>query len=122
MGKLVGIVTGAGRGIGRAAAIALAREGYLLTLNARTESQLKSAQQEITDSIIFPADVSDPDNVAKLVLYTAEHFGRLDAIVHCAGIAPMLSIEETTDQQWRAIIDTNLSAAFYLARSAWPIF
>ena len=51
-----------------------------------------------------------------------EQFGRLDAIVHCAGLAPILKIEETTDQQWHDVIDTSLSAAFYLARAAWPAF
>ena len=97
------IVTGAGRGIGRAAANALAREGYSLALNARTEAQLLDAQQKLPSSIIFPADISEPDHAAALIQRTIDHFRRLDAIVHCAGIAPMLSVEETTDAQWRAI-------------------
>src|SRR5215471_306774 len=122
MGEAVAIVTGAGRGIGREAARQLAREGHLLALVARTESDLKAAQQELGESIIFPLDVGDADNAEAIVSRTLHRFGRLDAIVHCAGIAPMLSVEETTDAQWRAVIDTNLSAAFYLARAAWPIF
>src|SRR5438552_6155073 len=98
MEKRVCIVTGAGRGIGRAAAMALAREGCLLALNSRTESQLLSAQQATAGSMIFPADVSEANHAAKLVSDTLRYFGRLDAIVHCAGIAPMLSVEETSDE------------------------
>jgi NAD(P)-dependent dehydrogenase (short-subunit alcohol dehydrogenase family) len=118
----VAIITGAGRGIGRAAAHALGREGYALALVSRTQDDLKVTQRDAPDSIALPADVSDAQQIADFVSKTLAHFGRLDAIVHCAGIAPLLAIELTTPEDWRAILDTNLSAAFHLARAAWPIF
>jgi len=118
----VAIVTGAGRGIGRAAAIALARDGNKIVLVGRNEDSLMRTQQEVGDSLVVPADISDPHEVNRCVTSTIGLFGRLDAIVHCAGIAPLLSVEETTDEQWRAILDTNLSSALYLARASWRIF
>ena len=58
----------------------------------------------------------------RLVRRAVEAFGRLDAVVHCAGLAPVRRIGEMTDAEWREVIDTNLSAAFYLCRAAWPVF
>ena len=118
----VAIITGAGRGIGRAAAHALGREGYSIALVSRTQADLDATKRDIAKSIAFSGDVSDAQRVADVVSKTVAHFGRLDAIVHSAGIAPMLSVEQTTSEDWRAILDTNLSAAFYLARAAWPSF
>jgi NAD(P)-dependent dehydrogenase (short-subunit alcohol dehydrogenase family) len=56
------------------------------------------------------------------VAQTVEHFGRLDAVINCAGYAPMASVENVTDELWRDVMDINLSSAFYLCRAAWPIF
>jgi 3-oxoacyl-[acyl-carrier protein] reductase len=119
--RRVAVVSGAGRGIGRAVAIELSRRGYAVGLIARTESDLRETAKQIEDSQILPADVSKSDSATDAVAECAEKFGRIDALVHCAGVAPILKIEETTDQQWHEIIDTNLSAAFYLARAVWPI-
>jgi len=118
----VAIITGAGRGVGRAAAHALAREGYSLALVSRTQADLQITQRDAPESIALPGDISEVRHVEAVVSKSLAHFGRIDAIVHCAGIAPLLTIEQTTPQDWRAIIDTNLSAAFHLARAAWPIF
>jgi NAD(P)-dependent dehydrogenase (short-subunit alcohol dehydrogenase family) len=122
MEQPVAIVTGAGRGIGRASALALASEGYRVALVARTESELLETQAGCAHSMIFPIDVSNSAQVSEMVARTAKESGRLDAIVHCAGVAPVVSVEQTSDQQWHQTIDTNLSGAFYLARAAWPIF
>jgi NAD(P)-dependent dehydrogenase (short-subunit alcohol dehydrogenase family) len=119
------IVTGAGRGIGRATAVELARRGYRLMLVARSAEQLaETAQLANNDSamaIAMAADVRRPEQVEQLVTHAVKAFGRIDAIVHCAGFAPVRTLEQTSLDEWRAAIDTNLSAAFYLARAAWPV-
>jgi len=67
-------------------------------------------------------DVTDADGVENCVNATVCEHGRLDAIVHCAGLAPVKVIDEMTASQWREVLETNLSAAFYLCRAAWPQF
>jgi NAD(P)-dependent dehydrogenase (short-subunit alcohol dehydrogenase family) len=125
MNHPVAIITGAGKGIGRATAIELARRGYALSLAARTESDLLSTlnhAQADDRGVAVPTDVSKPGEIDRLVDGTLDRFGRIDAIVHCAGMAPVKSIKEMTAAEWGEVIDTNLSAAFYLARAAWPAF
>ena len=123
MDRPVAIITGAGLGIGRATAIELRRREYELVLVARTETDLRETEKRAgASALIIPADVSDPDAVDRLVSRTLERFGRVDALVHAAGVAPRLSIEETTPQRWREVLDVNLSAAMYLARAVWPTF
>jgi NAD(P)-dependent dehydrogenase (short-subunit alcohol dehydrogenase family) len=123
MEKPVAIVTGAGRGIGRAVAQALDRIGYRLALVSRTVAELKQTAKLLTaESLIAPADVSIADDVDALIRSTVERFGRIDAVIHCAGVAPVRSIAEMSPEEWREVIDTNLSAAFYLCHAAWPIF
>jgi NAD(P)-dependent dehydrogenase (short-subunit alcohol dehydrogenase family) len=120
----VAIVTGAGRGIGRATAIELGRAGFGLSLLARTEADLAETarQGSIENFLMVPTDVSQPHQVQEATAKTLEKFGRIDAVVNCAGHAPMLPLEQTTDQMWREVMDINLSSAFYLCRAAWPIF
>jgi NAD(P)-dependent dehydrogenase (short-subunit alcohol dehydrogenase family) len=118
----VAIVTGASRGIGRATAIALSEKGWGVALVSRSEQHLRETASHLKQSLIVPLDVADPANAAQIVLRTMDQFGRLEAVVNNAGVAPMLSVEQTTDDIWRQAIDTNLSAAFYLSRAAWPIF
>ncbi|MGH7179970.1 MAG: SDR family oxidoreductase [Tepidisphaeraceae bacterium] len=119
----VAIVTGASRGVGRAAAIELGRLGYRLTLVSRSESDLKeTARLAGVEAIIAQADVTQSQEVDGLVTRTIDRFERIDAVVNNAGDAPMLSIEATTPQLWRRVIDTNLSAPFYLCRACWPAF
>ncbi len=122
MSNPVAIITGAGRGIGRATAIELGRAGYDLVLTARTQSDLEQTAHLAGKGLVVAADVSDPDASAQLVDRCLQTFGRLDAIVNNAGSAPRLGIEETTPADWQRIIETNLSSAFYLSRAAWPSF
>src|SRR5262247_1563407 len=110
MGNSVAIVTGAGRGVGRAAAHALARDGYLVALVARTQDHLDVTKQEAGDAIVLPADIANPDEVDRVVASTVHRFERLDAIVHCAGVAPIIPIERTTNSELRTVLDTNLSS------------
>jgi 3-oxoacyl-[acyl-carrier protein] reductase len=122
MAGRVALVTGAGRGIGRAAAIALGRCGYRLALGARTESDLRQTSQlaEPAESLILPVDVSDAKEAERAVGEAVSRFGRLDAVVNVAGTAPVRSVPDMTVGEWRSVIDTNLSAVFYMSKFAWP--
>src|SRR5581483_3313934 len=122
MTEPVAIITGAGGGIGRAVAIELASRGYRLALCGRTESTLRQTAGAVKDALVIPADVSISGHADLVVRMTGEQFGRVDALINNAGIAPSLGVEQTTDEQWHATIDTNLSAVFYLCRATWPIF
>lgn len=116
----VAIITGAGSGIGRAAAIQLAYEGYTVVLVGRRRERLEQTADNVNgEAVIVPADVSQPDQVRHLVDDTLAATGRVDAIVHCAGLAPLLPIEQMETDLFDSVIATNLSAAFYLARFAW---
>jgi NAD(P)-dependent dehydrogenase (short-subunit alcohol dehydrogenase family) len=120
MSDPVAIITGAGGGIGRATAIELARLGYRPVLVGRTERTLAETRALLTiESLPVRADVTDPVEVERLVGRALDAFGRIDALVNNAGYAPVLSIEQTSVEAWHAVIDTNLSAAFYLSRAAW---
>jgi NAD(P)-dependent dehydrogenase (short-subunit alcohol dehydrogenase family) len=122
--KPVAIVTGAGRGIGRATAIELVRAGFAVALLARTDTDLAQTARlaGAEKCLVIPTDVADSARVDTAVAHTVEHFGRLDAVVNCAGHAPMVGLEETTDKLLREVFEINLLSAFYLCRAAWPIF
>ena len=120
MSKPVCIITGAGRGIGRATAIELSTRGFDCVLVSRSRDQLDSVARELkTDSSVQECDVTDAEAVARVIDEAIKRFGRLDAIVNNAGLAPMKSIQETDVATWRAVIETNLSSTFYFAKSAW---
>ncbi|HZL38369.1 MAG TPA: SDR family oxidoreductase [Tepidisphaeraceae bacterium] len=116
------ILTGAGRGIGRATAVRLAKLGYRLALLARSQHELEETARVCGGGLVIPTEVTDPEAVERAVAQTLGAFGRIDAAIHCAGVAPARPIFEMSIDEWRAVIDTNLSAAFYLCRSVWPIF
>jgi NAD(P)-dependent dehydrogenase (short-subunit alcohol dehydrogenase family) len=118
----VAIITGAGRGIGRATAMALSRAGYGLVLTSRTAGEVEAVAREAGNAVAVPGDVTDPAHCQRVVEVALERFGRLDALVNNAGYAPVLDVAATTPEQWRGVIDTNLSATFYLARAVWPVF
>lgn len=116
----VAIVTGAGRGIGKATALELSSRGYDCVLVSRSPEPLNELASAIrTATLVCPADVCDPDAAQKVVSEALARFGRIDAVVNNAGLAPARSIEETDIATWRAVIDTNLSSAFYFAKAAW---
>jgi NAD(P)-dependent dehydrogenase (short-subunit alcohol dehydrogenase family) len=121
MGNRVAIITGAGRGIGRAAATELAQMEYRLALVSRNSGELDETRKICGDEVEkFVCDVSDGAKVDDMVSAVLKRFGRVDALVHCAGLAMLRSIEQLTPQEWRALIDTNLSSVYYLCHRLWP--
>ena len=122
----VAIVTGAGSGIGRAVATALLQNGYAVVLAGRREELLQSV---IRESGVSPdsaravgTDVSDPDSVRRLFDTTREAFGRLDVLFNNAGInAPGVPLEELTLEQWRSVVDVNLTGAFLCTQQAFRL-
>ena len=122
----VAVITGGGTGIGRAAALALARAGFALVLAGRRREPLEAAAAEVEAaggrSLAAPADVTDPGSVRALFARTVEVFGRLDLLFNNAGIgAPAVPLEELTPEQWRAVVDTNLTGPFLCTQEAFRI-
>jgi len=91
-------------------------------LAARTRDQLSETARLAGSGLVLPADVTDVEQVEQIVGKTLAAYNRIDAIIHCAGTAPVRSIGQMSAAEWHEVIDTNLSAAFYLCRSAWPVF
>lgn len=120
----VAVVTGAGSGIGRAAAVALAREGYAVVLAGRRAQQLEEAAKEAGASgartLAVPTDVGDPASVRNLFARTREVFGRLDVLFNNAGTgAPAVPLEDLSYEQWKTVVDTNLTGAFLCTQEAF---
>ena len=122
----VAIVTGAGSGIGRAVALALLREGYAVALAGRRAEALQESIGEAGDkadrALAVPTDVTDPESVAALFAKTKESFGRLDVLFNNAGTgAPAIPLEDLTVEQWRTVVDVNLSGMFYCIQEAFRL-
>jgi len=118
----VAIVTGAGSGIGRAVALALGREGYAVILAGRRAEALAAVAREIgPGSLAVATDIADPQSVAALFARVKKEHGRLDLLFNNAGTgAPgTINLEDLTVAQWRAVVDTNLSGAFYCTQEAF---
>jgi len=119
-GKTV-LVTGGGRGIGRAIALAFAREGARIAVAARTLEQVKEVAQEIgAGAIGLVCDVSDPESVTRMFADMRERLGEADILVNNAGIAESATIVTTTDELWHRHLAVNLSGTFYCTRAALP--
>ncbi|HEV8291078.1 MAG TPA: SDR family oxidoreductase [Tepidisphaeraceae bacterium] len=118
----VAIIAGAGRGIGRAIALELGNRGYRLALASRNQKELEAVAAQAKTAIAVVADVTRVDDVQMLVDKTLASFGRIDVVVNNVGLAPVAKVDELSIEQWHAVINTNLSSAFYLARAAWGTF
>lgn len=123
--KIVAI-TGAGRGIGRATAIHLARHGAHLVLGARSEAEIAAVASDIISAggqaIWQTIDVTRSADLDALVNLACSHFGRLDVIVNNAGIGPISRFDSLKVDDWDAMIDVNLKGALYGIAAALPIF
>jgi NAD(P)-dependent dehydrogenase (short-subunit alcohol dehydrogenase family) len=120
------LVTGAGGGIGRAAALALAKAGWHVALTGRRQQPLEETAAHIVAldrrAVAIPCDVGDPQSVKALFAKTAEAFGRLDLLFNNAGAgAPPIPMEELSYEQWKAVVDVNLTGAFLCAQGAISI-
>ncbi|KWE80337.1 SDR family oxidoreductase [Burkholderia territorii] len=122
--KKFAAVTGAGSGIGRAAAIALANAGYTVALIGRNEASLGDTKAAIVaargDAHVFPADVTDEASVEHAFARIARAFGRLDVLFNNAGRnAPAVPLDEYEIDVWNDVVATNLTGVFLCARAAW---
>ena len=129
MGQLhnrVALITGAGRGIGRAIALAYAKEGAKLALAARTRRDLEQTAQQAqalgASTCIVPVDVSDPTQVEDMVRHTVEQFATIDILVNNAGIAgPVGPLQENDMAAWIQTIQVNLIGTYLCCRAVLPI-
>jgi NAD(P)-dependent dehydrogenase (short-subunit alcohol dehydrogenase family) len=122
----VAIVTGAGTGIGKAAALALLSDGYCVTLAGRRKEPLEKTVSEAGEAgarlLAVPTDVTNPESVRQLFARTQEKFGRLDVLFNNAGVsAPGVPMEDLTFEQWKNVVDTNLTGVFLCTQEAIKI-
>jgi NAD(P)-dependent dehydrogenase (short-subunit alcohol dehydrogenase family) len=119
----VAIITGAGSGIGKATVLAFLRDGYRVVLAGRRQDALEGVIKEAgvtsANALAVPTDVSDPKSVEALFAKTKQAFGRLDVLFNNAGVnAPAVPIEELTFEQWKNVVDINLTGVFLCTREA----
>ena len=122
----IAIVTGAGTGIGRRTSFALLEAGYSVALAGRREEPLVTTKREAgpdgSNTLVVPTDVTDPASVRALFDRTKRAFGRLDLLFNNAGTgAPPIPLEDLTYDQWKAVVDTNLTGAFLCTQEAIKI-
>ena len=122
-GEKIAVVTGAGTGVGRAAALALMGAGYTVALAGRRKAPLEEVARTGAAgggrSLVVPADIAEPASVAALFATVRERFARLDVLFNNAGIgAPAVPMEELPFEKWKAVVDTNLTGTFLCTQEA----
>ncbi|HJV94824.1 MAG TPA: SDR family oxidoreductase [Albitalea sp.] len=122
----IALVTGAGSGIGRACAIALLNAGYHVVLAGRRDDALQQTLADAgaagTRALAVPTDVADPASVQALFERTRSTFGRLDLLFNNAGIfAPSVPLDELSVEQWKAVVDINLTGVFLCTQQAFKL-
>ena len=120
----VAIVTGAGRGIGRALALAFTREGAAVTCAARSAEQVSSTRSEIDKAggraLALPTDVTQPDQVERMTNATVDAFGGLDILVVNAAVTDRSEVEASDPSAWRQVLEVNLIGAYSCVQAAIP--
>ncbi|MBF0276667.1 MAG: SDR family oxidoreductase [SAR324 cluster bacterium] len=119
----VAVITGAGSGIGKVASLALLEEGYSVALAGRRLEPLEATVAEAgvpeSRTLVVSTDVGNPESVHDLFVQIRNKFGRLDVLFNNAGIgAPAVSIEELTFEQWKNVVDINLTGSFLCTQEA----
>ncbi|HEV8674217.1 MAG TPA: SDR family oxidoreductase [Methylomirabilota bacterium] len=125
MAERVALITGGARGIGRAIGLDLARAGWAVAFCYRTSAEAAAATQAEIEragarALAVQTDVSDPGAAEALVRRVEERWGRLDALINCAGPYHRVELLQETPDGWRAMFENNLHPVFYLSRAAAP--
>jgi NAD(P)-dependent dehydrogenase (short-subunit alcohol dehydrogenase family) len=119
-GRPIAIVTGAGSGIGRAVARGLLEAGYRVGLAGRRGDSLRETVGDTTGALVVPTDVTDPDQVRRLFARVRAQWGRLDVLFNNAGVfGPAAPLDEVPVEQWRTVVDTNLTGSFLCAQEGF---
>src|SRR5258706_5263667 len=121
---MVGIVTGGSKGIGLAIARAFLARGMQVTISARKDADLQAAARALGSGDmlhVVPADVRDASDAQRLVDETVRRFGGVDVLVNNAGVGKFASVADMSLEDWRQMLDTNLSGVFYCCRAAIPV-
>lgn len=121
----VTLVTGASQGLGKALALDFAREGAHVVANARSEESIRAVAEEIEETgaevLAVAGDVSKVADVERMVHETVERFGKIDVLVNNAGLlGPRVRIEEYPEDEWRRVIDANLTGPFLVSKAVIP--
>lgn len=121
----VAMITGASQGLGRALALAYAREGAMLAINSRNYESIRDVVEEIhglgVEVLGIGADVTSSSDVEDLVDVAVEHYDRIDVLVNNAGLlGPRVAIEEYPEDEWRRVLDANLTGPFLVSKAVIP--
>lgn len=121
----IAIVTGAGSGVGKAAALALLNAGYKVVLAGRRPEPLQNVLSESTcpaHGLVVPTDVAKPESVVQLFATALQTFGRVDVLFNNAGVsAPGIPLEDLTFEQWKNVVDINLTGMFLCIQQAFKV-
>jgi NAD(P)-dependent dehydrogenase (short-subunit alcohol dehydrogenase family) len=120
----IALVTGAGTGVGRAVAHGLIQAGYTVALAGRRREPLDETASDFPRerTLVVAADVTDPASVRAMFAQIRRSFGRLDLLFNNAGVgAPAIPLEDVTFEQWKAVVDTNLTGAFLCTQEAFRL-
>lgn len=117
------VVTGAGRGLGRAIALAMSREGARTAIISRSAHELEEAAGRMKgECFVFKGDVSEPEDVSRMVRETRKRFSSIDILVNNAGIiGPVRFMEDADKRSWRKTLDVNLNGASLFAKAVTPV-
>lgn len=118
------LITGAGRGIGRAIALALASASHTTILTARTLTELESVKQKIVSNggkaFIYSCDITSKENITSLLSSIKNDIGNVDILINNAGVAESAKLEDTSNEFWQKTFAINVDAPFFLARAIVP--